>query len=225
MDVTAENTRKFSFAFAQKDTLTGVSSSTIEALMSLTGLSKNRSDSRACARWRTDFCRYIEQDDGALSDEHIRLSVTQVCKRAFQRKDSRKGFFNCQHRPPSFARSPRQVVTLFASGSSVTGRARAKTHPLWWLYYLADHAVMVVYGPARKQTKSILVNSCLTLKCRLRGQGYLSHRTKSCLSTQVKPLSVMSGLIQAPGFAGASRCQNGRAPPELYGGDCRQSAV
>ena len=73
MDVTAEkHAGSFLLRLRKKDTPTGVSSSTIEALMSLTGLSKTEVAHLALRQMADRFLPLYEQDDGALSDEHIR---------------------------------------------------------------------------------------------------------------------------------------------------------
>ena len=72
MDVTAEkHAGSFLLRLRKKDTPTGVSSSTIEALMSLTGLSKTEVAHLALRQMADRFLPLYEQDDGALTNDQI----------------------------------------------------------------------------------------------------------------------------------------------------------
>lgn len=73
MELTAEKqTGGFLLRLRKKDTPTGVSGSTIEALMNLTGLSKTEVAHLALRQMADRFLPLYEEDDGALTNDQIR---------------------------------------------------------------------------------------------------------------------------------------------------------
>lgn len=127
----------------------------------------------------------------------------QALQRTFQRRGSRKGFFNCQHTQQPSARSPRQVTLFGATSLSRLASQDQNPDPRSWSASLRQTTLSwLSTGPARKLTKYTPGEFVLDPNDAGFPDSGLSYRTKFNLNAQVKLPFSHEWFEKAPGFAG-----------------------
>lgn len=92
--IVEKQTNGFLLRLRKQDTPTGVSRSTIEDLMALTGLSQTEVAHLALRQMADRYLPLYEEDDGPLTADQFRLFARQVLRRIPLRNASQKGFFD-----------------------------------------------------------------------------------------------------------------------------------